>query len=221
MLFLLLISIIIGFLSNFIIYIFCENKLSLKNLFSLNAIKNKFLTSLIIIINMLLYLLLYFKFGKSNLSYIYGIIFSLLVCLAIIDLKKEIVPDSINITIFLISIIFILITKKNIIYHTLGFFLVSVPFFIISILTDGIGGGDIKLFAVTGLFLGAFHIFLAMFFCCLLASIIGLILKHFNKLNMQNNKYSLPLVPYISIGVIISALYGDKILNWYFSKFFY
>lgn len=222
MLYLIILSFFISVLSNFIIFAFCENKFNIKYLFSLDLFKNKILFFLIFFINFFLYLILYYTKNFSVYSYIYGLVFSLLICLSVIDLKIGIVPDSINFLIFILSVIFLIISKKNVTYHIIGFFLISLPFLLIALITNGIGGGDVKLFAVTGLFLGAFHIFLAMFICCLLASIIGIFIKYFKKnYNTINNKISIPLVPYISIGVIISTLYGDFILNWYFSKFFY
>lgn len=216
MLFFLLIGLIIGVLLNFFIFIYYEDKIILKNLVSLQALKNKKSVILISILNGLMYSLVYFRLGLSLYSLICAILFSLLLCLSIIDLKIGIVPDSINFLIFILCIPVVLMNKDSILYHIIGFFLISIPFFVIAVFTNGIGGGDIKLFAVTGLFLGSFHIFLAMFICCLLASIVGITLKYFNKVIS-----SIPLVPYISIGVIVSTLYGDAILNWYFSKFFY
>ena len=221
MIYLILSSIIIGFLSNFVIYMYCKDDFSIKNLFSLNALKNKLSVSLVILLNIVSYVLVNYTFGLSIYAVFYCLIFSILICLSVIDVKIGIVPDTLNILIFIISILFIIITKQDIVYHILGFFLISVPFLLIAILTQGIGGGDIKLFAVTGLFLGSIHIFLAMFFCCFIASIVGVTLKYINKIKLINNRPSIPLVPFISIGVIISGLYGDKILNWYFSKFFY
>ena len=221
MIYLILSSIIIGFLSNFIIYMYCKDDFSIKNLFSLNALKNKLSVSLVVLLNIISYILVNYTFGLSIYTVFYCLIFSILICLSVIDVKIGIVPDTLNILIFIISILFIIITKQNIVYHIVGFFLISLPFLLIAILTQGIGGGDIKLFAVTGLFLGSIHIFLAMFFCCFIASIVGVTLKYINKIKLINNRPSIPLVPFISIGVIISGLYGDKILNWYFSKFFY
>ena len=221
MIYLILSSIIIGFLSNFVIYMYCKDDFSIKNLFSLNALKNKLSVSLVILLNIVSYVLVNYTFGLSIYAVFYCLIFSILICLSVIDVKIGIVPDTLNILIFIISILFIIITKQDIVYHIVGFFLISVPFLLIAILTQGIGGGDIKLFAVTGLFLGSIHIFLAMFFCCFIASIVGVTLKYINKIKLINNRPSIPLVPFISIGVIISGLYGDKILNWYFSKFFY
>ncbi len=221
MLIFLIYSIFMGFLSNFIIYAYCQDKLRLKNFFSLYALNNKWLNILVILLNIIVSLLVYNTLGASKYSYICIIIFSLLICLSIIDLKVGIVPDSINILIFILAIISIISNNSDIVYHIIGFFLISMPFLLISILTNGIGGGDVKLFAVTGLFLGSIHIFLAMFICCIFASIIGLILKYLNKTNKLHNGHSIPLVPYISIGVFISTLYGDNILNWYFYTFFY
>ncbi|WP_317366808.1 A24 family peptidase [uncultured Tyzzerella sp.] len=213
-------SILIGFLSNFIIYAYCQDKLAFKNFYCLKALSNKILSFSIVILNFITSFLIYKNLGISIYSYLCFIVSSLLICLSVIDIKTGIVPDTINLLIFFMAIVAIILTKYNILYHIIGFFLISGPFLFISVLTNGIGGGDIKLFAVTGLFLGAIHIFLAMFICCILASVIGIILKYSNKTTKLYNGNSIPLVPYISIGVFITILYGENILNWYFSTFF-
>lgn len=207
---------IIGFFLNFIIYFYSKDKLCIKNLFSINAIKNIYLTLAIIFLNTFLYTLIVKRLGFGMYPKICLALSSFLLVLSIVDLKIKLVPDSINLIIFILAIISIIINKQNILYHIIGFFIISLPFLAIAIFTNGIGGGDIKLFAVTGLFLGAIHIFLAMFICCFLASIFGIVLKVIYK----NKPFVIPLVPFISFGVIFTILYGDVVLKWYFYIFF-
>lgn len=220
-----LIGFFFSIFSNILIYMFCQNNFSLKN-----ALKN---INLIFYSKNIVFLLFFsaicgffyyyiYSFSNNLLNtIIYCALFSSLLIISFVDLKIYIIPDSINIFIFILALIYIFFNKLNILYHIIGFFLISLPFLIIAVLTEGIGGGDVKLFAVCGLFLGGAHIFLAMFLSCILASIFGIILKFLNKAKIENNKLAIPLAPYISIGVIISMLFGNYILDWYFQKFLY
>lgn len=203
---------------------FCRNDFSLKNAiqnYKLNFFTKNIAFKIIFCIfyGIIHYYIYYFKIDLIN-SFIICILLNFLIIISFVDLKIMIIPDTINFLIFIISIIYIIFNKLNIIYHIAGFFLISTPFLILSIFKGGVGGGDIKLFAVCGLFLGCLHIFLAMFISFLLASIFGIFLKLLNKTKLENNKHAIPLAPYIAFGVMISIIFGDNILNWYFLKIF-
>lgn len=219
-----LLGLLISLLSNILVYMFCFNDFSIKN--SINYIKNNFSYKkalyyiFLAFLSSFLYFYTPFLINDTLYAILYCILFSTLIILSLVDLKIGIVPDSINLFIFILAIFSIFLSKNSFWYHLIGFFLISTPFFLIAIFTGGIGGGDIKLFAVCGLFIGAIHIFLAMFISCILASIFGIILKLLNKTTTENNKPAIPLVPYICVGVIITSLFGNNILNWYLSKFF-
>ena len=103
---------------------------------------------------------------------------------------------------------------KNFTDYIIGFFLVSTILIILYVLTKGkaIGGGDIKLMAVAGLMLGFERIFLAFFIGCVLATVIYIIQTRFVKTNGI-----LALGPYLSAGIIISLLWGNKLLEWYYT----
>lgn len=222
--FLALIGFIISLLSNILLYMFCFNDFCIKN--SIFYIKSnfsykKFLSYFFLaLLSSFIYLFTSLYINNSLYAIIYCFLFSTLILLSCIDLKIGIVPDRLNFFILILSVFSVFLSEYNFFYHLIGFFLISVPFFLIALFSGGIGGGDIKLFAVCGLFIGAAHIFLAMFISCILATIFGIILKILNKTKLENNKASIPLVPYICIGVIISSLFGNDILNWYLSKFY-
>ena len=70
---------------------------------------------------------------------------------------------------------------------------------------EGLGGGDIKLFFVTGLYLGALRGLLCLIVSCL----VGLAFAGFRK----NRK--IPFGPAISIGIVLTLFFGDPVIRWY------
>jgi len=70
---------------------------------------------------------------------------------------------------------------------------------------EGLGGGDIKLFFVTGLYLGALRSLLCLIVSCL----VGLAFAGFRK----NRK--IPFGPAISIGIVLTLFFGDPVIRWY------
>jgi len=79
-----------------------------------------------------------------------------------------------------------------------------------------IGGGDIKLIAVTGLFLGAKLTLLGLFLGFAVGGIFGLIKIYQKKLQL---KATVAFAPFLLIGVSLALLVGELFLRWY-STFF-
>ncbi len=80
----------------------------------------------------------------------------------------------------------------------------------------GMGFGDVKLAAALGLWLGAGKSLLMLFLACILGGVPALFLL---LLKLRGGGDALPFGPFISIGAMISLLYGDKLLKWYFDFF--
>lgn len=112
---------------------------------------------------------------------------------------------------------YLLLNKLTLFEISIGFFAASLPFFIISILTQGsIGGGDIKLLASCGLVLGYVNVLVGTFLAIILGGIYGILLLSCHKKKKQD---AIPFVPFLSLGLGISYLWGPSILNWYLSIF--
>lgn len=107
------------------------------------------------------------------------------------DLKQRKIPDEICIAIVVLSFL-------N--FHIFGI-LSALPFFIAAVLEPNkMGGGDIKLTAAVGLYLG--------FFQTLFGAVLGLTLSLiFYVLSGRKNK-AMPLAPFLSIGFVITMLGG-------------
>ncbi len=73
---------------------------------------------------------------------------------------------------------------------------------------ETMGGGDIKLFAVLGLYLGIPEALFALFFSC----VLGLCFALLYSLNAQKQ---LPFGPSIAVAGWIMLLYGEPIVAWY------
>ena len=72
------------------------------------------------------------------------------------------------------------------------------------------GGGDIKLMAAAGLFLGWENCILAMVIGCIVGSVI-----HLMRMKISKKESVLAFGPYLSIGIFIAMLYGDMIIKCY------
>ena len=86
------------------------------------------------------------------------VIVSILLVISIIDFKIKIIPNQLNVLLFISGIwsgfVFQEVTFLS---RFLGVFSVSIPMFILAILcSGGLGGGDVKLIAASGVLLGIF-----------------------------------------------------------------
>jgi leader peptidase (prepilin peptidase)/N-methyltransferase len=76
----------------------------------------------------------------------------------------------------------------------------------------GMGGGDIKLIAMIGSFLGWQGTLFTIFFGALLGSLVGMTLM---LLGRKGRKDKVPFGPFLSCGAILFILSGKDLINWY------
>lgn len=87
-------------------------------------------------------------------------------------------------------------------------------FYLIAIASrGGMGGGDIKMMAMVGAFMGWKAILLTTFIGSLSGSIIGIFLMAFKG---KGRKTKIPFGPFLSLGSLITLFFGAEILRWYF-----
>lgn len=82
----------------------------------------------------------------------------------------------------------------------------------------GMGGGDIKLFAVIGIVVGWKGVLVAFFLATLIGAVIGIIGLATRK--MERGK-PIPFGPYIVIGTLISYFFETEILHLYWNLFLF
>lgn len=163
-------------------------------------------------LNGVLYLVVFTRFGISIESLLYCFLFSALLALSVIDFRTYEIPVGFNIFILTLGLTRIVTDYRNWIVYVVGFTSVSVFLWILYYLSRGraIGGGDVKLMAVTGLLIGWKLNVLAFLIGCILGSVI-----HIIRMKVTKEGHVLAMGPYLSLGVAISVLFGEYFLNWY------
>ncbi len=78
---------------------------------------------------------------------------------------------------------------------------------------EAMGGGDVKLMAMVGTFIGWKGALLTIFFGAVAGSIIGVLLIALRK---HERDKVLPFGPYLVVGALVSLFYGPAIIDWYF-----
>lgn len=178
----------------------------------------------------LLALALCLTFGLSYTFAVSFIFAAALIVISFIDLDVRIVPDVISLPGIVAGLIFSL----------LGYFFIDEPLEIIptplssliGILVgggfllatawiyekvtgvDGMGGGDIKLLAMIGAFLGWQSIALTLFIASVLGSVIGLGLM---AATGAGRRLALPFAPFLCSGALIYLFYGQRLIDFYLS----
>lgn len=167
-------------------------------------------------LNGVLYLIVFLCYGVSIETLLYCLMASALLALSVIDFRTFEIPLGFNVFIAVLGLVRVLTDLTNWKEYAVGFFAVSVVLYIIYVLTKGrgIGGGDIKLMAASGLLLGWKCNILAFLLGCIIGSVIHLLRMRFTKAERV-----LALGPYLSIGIYISALWGTRLIDWYLSLF--
>jgi len=130
-------------------------------------------------------------FNLENGVYFYIFYFSVamvFLCGAVIDFEHKIIPDSLNFLLLTMGLVYGFYTQgwlKMLLGASVGF---SIPYGVTWIMYKwrgkiGMGGGDIKLFAVLGIILGPLGVYLNIILSCLLGSLfVGslILLKKYN-----------------------------------------
>jgi leader peptidase (prepilin peptidase)/N-methyltransferase len=164
-------------------------------------------------------LILFIKFGPS-LSYLFYFLFvAALIVVTVIDLYHQIIPDVISLPGIGVGLLASLILPQLTFLNSLkGLILGGGSLFVVATLyqwlfkREGMGGGDVKLLAMIGAFLGWKAVILTILLGSLIGSIIGIsiiILKG------KDFKYAIPFGPFLSLGAVLALFYENEIIVWY------
>lgn len=77
---------------------------------------------------------------------------------------------------------------------------------------EGMGGGDIKLLAMIGAFLGWPSIPLTLFFASLVGSIVGIVLM---LATGAGRRLALPFAPFLCSGAVVYLFFGEALIQFY------
>lgn len=172
------------------------------------------------VFNAIMYLLIAYKYGFTITTLKFCIMTSVLIVIAMIDLKTQYVYSSVTIFGGICAAVCItaqyILYKENISTFVIGGLIGSAVIAVIVFLTHGMGEGDIEIAALCGLFLGIKGILLTLFIAVIIGGCVGIMvitLKH------KDLKDKIAFGPCLAAGAVISALAGNEIINIYLNLF--
>jgi leader peptidase (prepilin peptidase)/N-methyltransferase len=164
-------------------------------------------------------LILLFRFGISTLYLIYLAFFASLTLISFIDLPCRIIPDVISLPGIVIGLVIsFLHPQLSIIDSLIGVLLGGGILYVVASVyhlvtkREGMGGGDVKLLAMIGAFIGWKGVLFTVLCSSFIGSIVGVTLM---LLSSADSKYAVPFGPFLSLGAIIYVLWGEAMITWY------
>ncbi|MGI6500235.1 MAG: prepilin peptidase [Anaerostipes sp.] len=150
---------------------------------------------------------------------LYFLFLAILTAIAFVDIDTMEIPNGFNIAIFVLGVVSIFVFPElTMLERVIGIFSVSVPMTLISLLVPGaFGGGDIKMMAAVGLFLGWKLCLLSWFLAILVGGAYGIYLLAAKK---KGKKDHFAFGPFLCVGCMVALFWGEQILNWYFASFY-
>ncbi len=171
-------------------------------------------------LNAILWIAVFLVWGLKWETILFCLCSSILIVISVIDERTQEIPPSLNIAIAVLGAVRVILSLTGVAKNSgswyeylIGACVVSGLFLLIVLVTKGrgMGGGDVKLMAAAGLLLGWKHILLAMMIGCVLGSVI-----HVIRMNVDKKKeHVLAFGPYLSMGIYLTILFGNPIIQWY------
>ena len=163
----------------------------------------------------------YLRWGMTLESLIYYILISVLVVITFIDIDHYIIPDVISlpgIPVGVVAACFLpdMTFKASVIGLLLGggtLFAVAWTYEHITH-KEGMGGGDIKLLAMIGAFLGWKGVLVTLF----TGSVVGTLAGGAVMLATRSSlKLKIPFGPFLAIGALVHIFFGQELMYWYWN----
>ncbi len=167
------------------------------------------------------YIFIVWRYGLEWPSLIYALLFSALLVVTWIDFSHQIIPDRITLPGIVLGLLCAAtILPVGLLNSVLGVLIGGGVLWGVAWVSpylfgkEGMGGGDIKLLAMIGAFLGWKPTLLTILVGAIVGSVvgIGLIL-----LKVIRRDQYLPFGPFLALGAVVAMFFHREILSWYMS----
>lgn len=162
---------------------------------------------------------LFITFGVSLSFFYYFSFVAALIAITVIDLYHQIIPDVISLPGIVIGLLGSLVIPQITFWSSLiGVISGGGSLFLVATVyqwlfkREGMGGGDVKLLAMIGAFLGWKAVILTIFLSSFIGSIIGITVM---LIKGKDFKYAIPFGPFLALGAVISLFWGENLISWY------
>jgi leader peptidase (prepilin peptidase)/N-methyltransferase len=167
------------------------------------------------------YLGVFWIFGFTAVACVYAVLVSALIIVTGTDLSHTMIPDAVTLPGIVVGILCAaLILPIGIVESLLGilagggilWFLAWISPYVFG--KEGMGGGDIKLMAMVGAFLGWQPTLLAIMIGSFTGSLVG---GGLIAAGVMRREQYIPFGPFLALGSLLALLFHQPLLEWYWS----
>jgi leader peptidase (prepilin peptidase)/N-methyltransferase len=170
-----------------------------------------------------LFVAFYFAFGWTPLLAVRLLFVAAMIALFAIDLEHHLLPDAITLPGIVVGLVASAFLPPGLISALIGtlvgggvLWAVGEAYYRYSG-QEGMGGGDVKMLAMIGAFLGWQQVIVTLVFSSIAGSVIGLLVIAIKRGGM---KHALPYGTFLAIAAVFASLWGEPLVTWY-AGFYY
>ena len=162
---------------------------------------------------------LVYRFGLTLSTVGYFAFSAALVIITFIDFDHQIIPDVVSLPGAAAGVLFSLVSPALSLWNSLIGLVIGAGVLLAVALgyravtgREGMGGGDVKLLAMIGAFLGWRAVPFTLFAASFLGSVVGVAAM---VRNHSDSKLALPFGPFLSFGALCYLFFGEQLIEWY------
>jgi leader peptidase (prepilin peptidase)/N-methyltransferase len=170
------------------------------------------------LVTLILFLVHGAVFGWTALLAVRLVFACAMVVLFAIDLEHHLLPDAVTLPGIVAGLLVSTVLPPGLLDSLLGLligggvlWLIGEAYFRYSG-QEGMGGGDVKMLAMIGAFLGWKLVLVTLVLSSVAGSLIGLLVIAFRRGGL---KYALPYGTFLALGALAASLVGERLVNWY------
>ena len=174
----------------------------------------------------LIFWALFLRFGASAKAVAYAVLASGLIVSTFVDFDFQVIPDEISLGGIVVGL---LLSFAFPVLHDVPYRFLALRYSLLGVLVGGgvlwllgclgdflfkkesMGGGDIKLLAMVGAFLGWRLALLTLPLASLVGAVVGIVIK------LRTKESVIAFGPYLSLGALICVFWADEIFRWMFA----
>jgi len=176
------------------------------------------------LLNGLAYIFFWYHYGFSLQFFAALFLSSVLIAIFFIDLDFQIIPDILTFPGMVIGLgISFIPGGIGIISSAIGLLVGGGVLYLIAVMGDylfkkeSMGGGDIKMAAMLGAFLGWQKVVFIFFGGAVIGLLVSIVVMAFSKRVRQSRM--IPFGPFLSVAAVVAIIYGDRLISLYLNSF--
>jgi leader peptidase (prepilin peptidase)/N-methyltransferase len=166
-----------------------------------------------------LFVVAWLVFGGDLRQFAMAVVFlAALVAITVIDLRHQVIPDVITLPGIGVGLVAsVAADRVSWLQSAVGILVGGGLFVLVIVLSrGGMGGGDLKLGAMLGAFLGWQALLVGLFVAVMLGGLSAVALLASRRLARKD---AIPFGPFLALGGAVALFWGDAILAWYLGGF--